>query len=263
MGETAKKPGSETGDLERKIVTHPAFQRVIESASSKSEGFHEALAEVETHYNAMETENGRLRQELEKTRQALERAEKERERYRPLAIRDGLTGAYNHLYFQEQLETEIKRSGRSGRPVSLIMMDLDYFKMFNDNYGHQAGDYVLKELNKIAGKVLRESDIFARYGGEEFAVILPDTDEKKAEEVAERLRKAVENAGMTYKGQKLEVTLSLGVISEKTESADDIITKADNLLYTAKDLGRNCVVSRNFLEDELDIDLSLYGSEKQ
>jgi len=251
MGEPAEQP-DEREDLDKKVLTHPAFQEVRDLASSQPDEFHAAMATIEDGYSAMEQKVRDLEEKLEAERKEKERYRKEIDRLKPLTIRDGLTGAYNHRYFMDQLETEVRESNRYHNPLSLMIIDIDHFKGFNDNHGHQAGDYVLRCLTEIATNVLRETDIFARYGGEEFAAIMPNTSEKEAEEAAERLRQAVESYDLRYMGQKLSITISVGVASHKTESADDLITKADQPLYVAKDLGRNCVVSRSFAEDVLE-----------
>ncbi|MBW2966756.1 diguanylate cyclase [Candidatus Woesearchaeota archaeon] len=266
MGEPAEKSNKE--DLEGKVLTHPALQRVKELGSSESSGFYQAIQEaeksykdIEQKYNESEQKVKELEQRLEKERQENERQKKEIDRLKPLAIKDGLTAAFNHRYFVDQLEAGIKEASAENKPLSILMIDIDHFKEFNDNYGHKAGDYVLKQLSFIANTVLRDTDIFARYGGEEFAVIMPNTNEEEAEKAAERLRKAVENAPLHYIGQKLDVTISIGVAPYTSESVDDLIIKADQPLYAAKDLGRNCVVSRSYAK-ELGIDLSLYGGKK-
>ena len=276
MGEPAENQ-TERGGIEGKVLTHPAFQKARELANPES-GFYRALAAIEKDYRALEEENARLREEL-KAKKSVDwtdfdqslarleedlRAEKERNaRLEPLAITDGMTGAYNHRYFMEQLETEIKRSNRNKRPLALLFTDIDNYTDFNNTYGHQAGDYVLQELVRISKGVLRETDIFARYGGEEFVAIMPDASEEEAEIAAERLRKVIENTKLYYKGQELNFTISIGVAPHRSESSDDLITNADKLMYLAKDLGKNCVVSRKFAEDELDVDLSLYSGKKQ
>jgi diguanylate cyclase (GGDEF)-like protein len=248
MGEPAKKGDSEEGTLDEKVLTHPNFQALREKDSSSS-GFYRAIATVEDAFRTIEAENQRLKDEVE--------------RLRPLVVRDGLTGAYNHRYFREQLEIAVKESSRYSNPLSLMMIDIDHFKRFNDTYGHQAGDYVLKHLTEIAVGVLRETDIFARYGGEEFTVIMSNTTEEDAGIAAERLRQKIENTEFKYKGQKLDVSVSVGVASRKSESADDIIKIADKLLYIAKDSGRNRAISRDFAEKELGIDLALYRAKEE
>ncbi len=165
-----------------------------------------------------------------------------------LSQHDGLTNLYNYRSFREKLQQEITRSDRTKKPLSLMMLDIDHFKRFNDNFGHQAGDEVLKELSAIITSQCRckTLDACCRYGGEEFAVILPELDIDKALTVAERLRKAVENAVFTFKEQKLKgaVTVSLGVASVSEEnglSPEELLKKADDALYLSKRNGRNRV----------------------
>ena len=254
MGEPAERRKAERGDLEEKVVSLPAFDRLREQGSSESSGFYRALEEAEKEYTQMEARlNESERQSQEKDVQISE--------LKKMAFRDGLTGAYNHRYFIDSLEAEVKEAEAEGNPLSLLVIDIDHFKMFNSMYGHKAGDYVLRQLTHVAADVLRDTDIFARYGGEEFAVIMPMTAEKEAEEAAERLRNAVKDADLEYRGKKLNVTISVGVASHNTESADDLFTKADQVLYAAKHLGRDCVVSRSYAE-ELGVDSSQYSSEK-
>ncbi|MDD5687738.1 MAG: sensor domain-containing diguanylate cyclase [Elusimicrobia bacterium] len=165
------------------------------------------------------------------------------------AITDGLTELYIHKYFHNRLEKEMDRAKRFNQTISLIMFDIDYFKNFNDVYGHQVGDLALVHLSKILRNTMRLSDILARYGGEEFAVILiPDPKMEQTVElvksIAERLRKNVENSPLEIKGQKLKITISIGIVSwhgEKRIDKDKLIKMADDALYTAKRSGRNRV----------------------
>jgi len=170
------------------------------------------------------------------------------EKIQLLSQHDGLTGLYNHRMFLEKLEQEINRLERTGKTLSLMMLDIDHFKQFNDNFGHQVGDSVLKELAVI---ILAQSrshsiDICCRYGGEEFAIIMPELGLQGAFNVAERLRKTVENTLFTLKDNKREgkVTISLGVaaiISGEELSPAKLINKADDALYLSKRNGRNQV----------------------
>lgn len=157
---------------------------------------------------------------------------------------DGLTKCYNKTYFNNALDTEVKKSKVTGSPLSLIIFDLDHFKKLNDNYGHDAGDYVLKELAGVlrAGGV-RQGDVFARYGGEEFVVLLPQTNLKQAFEIAERLRKLVEKHHFVYEGQRLPVTASIGVADYRqgVNTGTDLFKRADEAVYKSKDGGRNQV----------------------
>jgi diguanylate cyclase (GGDEF)-like protein len=170
------------------------------------------------------------------------------EKIQQLSQRDGLTGLYNHRMFVEKLEQEINRLQRTGKMLSLIMLDIDHFKQFNDNFGHQVGDTVLKELSVIIlGQSRSHSiDICCRYGGEEFAIIMPELELQNAVSVAERLRRAVENHMFPLKDNKREgkVAISLGAAACKSGeelTAEELTKKADDALYTAKRNGRNQV----------------------
>ncbi len=157
---------------------------------------------------------------------------------------DGLTGCYNKMYFNNQCELEVKKSKVTGAPLSLIIFDLDHFKTLNDNYGHDAGDFVLKELSGLIRKNgVREQDVFARYGGEEFVILLPKTNLKQSYEIAERLRKLVESHQFVYDDQRLPVTASIGVADYRQGvlNGNDLFRRADNAVYKAKDNGRNQV----------------------
>jgi diguanylate cyclase (GGDEF)-like protein len=165
-----------------------------------------------------------------------------------LSQNDGLTGLYNHRMFVEKLEQEISRMRRTGKTLSLLMLDIDHFKQFNDNFGHQVGDAVLKELSMImlAQSRSHSMDICCRYGGEEFAIIMPELELKNALAVAERLRKAVENHLFPIKENKREgkVTISIGVAAVKDGeelTPEKLTKKADDALYDSKRNGRNQV----------------------
>lgn len=163
-----------------------------------------------------------------------------------LAHLDGLTGAFNRKYINEYLATETKRCKDLGLPLSIIILDLDHFKSINDKFGHLAGDYVLKEcISLIKEKVLRVSDVLGRYGGEEFCIILSEAPVKRARDVAERTRIAIEEHKFEYNNKILPITISLGVaeISERINTSEEIIDEADANLYKAKTSGRNQVCS--------------------
>ncbi|MFL5318021.1 MAG: diguanylate cyclase [Myxococcaceae bacterium] len=159
-----------------------------------------------------------------------------------ISVTDGLTGLFNHKRFQEELASEVLRAQRNGRPLSVLMIDVDHFKRFNDRFGHPAGDKLLRELAATLQKELRATDILARYGGEEFAVILPETPAEMAAQAAERLRNAVDqklNAG----DPEHHVSISVGVATRRDkEDAPQLIVDADKALYRAKNSGRNRVV---------------------
>lgn len=163
-----------------------------------------------------------------------------------LAIMDGLTGIWNHRWFQIQLAQELDRAERFGRPFSLLVMDIDDFKRFNDTYGHQVGDFVLVELARRVKSAVRDVDMFARYGGEEFELLLSETDAWGGNSAAEKIRLAIGSTPFetSLAPEPLRVTVSIGVASYPaagTEAAS-IFRAADKAMYEAKALGKNRVV---------------------
>ncbi len=165
------------------------------------------------------------------------------EKTRKLAIIDGLTGIYNYRHFRETLENEIKRANRYHHLLSLIMIDVDNFKKYNDAYGHLEGDILLTKIAYLITKHTRGIDIVARYGGDEFVVISPETDKNQAIEVAERVRIEIVDKFFKKKEVYNKVTLSMGVASFPSDAVcvDDLIRKADIALYKAKRTKRNKV----------------------
>jgi diguanylate cyclase len=164
-------------------------------------------------------------------------------RLKEAANRDGLTGLFGRRYLEERLTDEVARFKRYGRPFSVIMLDIDFFKDLNDNYGHVFGDFVLRRLAQILRDGVRSSDIAARYGGEEFALILPETDLDPAVSMAEKIRRTIEEAEFARGEIRAEVTASFGVTGCKADidHVHELIERADEALYMAKDDGRNAV----------------------
>jgi two-component system, cell cycle response regulator len=161
-----------------------------------------------------------------------------------LASTDGLTDLYNHRTFQERLAQEVDRANRYARPLSLVMIDVDNFKIYNDTYGHPHGDMVLRELARLLREMSRTSDIVARYGGEEFALILPETDRVRAQRIGHRLREQVEHH--PFPGEEGlpggALTISVGVATHTlTGTKEALLQNADAALYRAKHAGRNRV----------------------
>lgn len=160
-----------------------------------------------------------------------------------LSIRDRLTGLFNYGYFLDYLEKEYKRALRYQNPLAIVMMDVDHFKKFNDTYGHEMGNVVLKRVARIITKSIRNVDTAARYGGEEFIVTLPNANCQQAQTVAERIRKAIEKESFEVEGQKepVKVTISGGIACypAQAQDIDSLVFKADQALYAAKDGGRN------------------------
>ena len=169
------------------------------------------------------------------------------EELKELATKDALTGIANRRFFDEYLEKEWKRAQRDQYPFSIVMIDLDFFKAYNDTYGHQKGDTCLKEVATTIDEAMkRPADMAARYGGEEFALILPETSSEGAVSLAERLRKSIYDLNLEHKNSSCEprVTVSMGVATMKVDKESDfanLILKADKALYAAKDSGRNRV----------------------
>ena len=160
-------------------------------------------------------------------------------------LRDGLTGVFNRRYFDERMSSEIAFAQRHAKKLSLLMADIDHFKLINDNYDHPGGDAVLKQFARLVGQLIRTEDVFARYGGEEFVVICRETEEEQAAILAERIRQTVTNHRFQYKGARIPVSISIGVACLGDPSVDDsqtLITAADKALYQAKDQGRNRVI---------------------
>ncbi len=171
-----------------------------------------------------------------------------------LAYKDPLTSVYNRRYMDAHLDRKIMEIAETGKPVSVLILDLDHFKLVNDDYDHDAGDDVLREFAKRIGKGLRDSDMVARYGGEEFVVVMPDTEIDVARTVAERLREAVCNETFKLTGwdKDLTVTMSVGAActGDPQETSKALLIRADGALYKAKETGRNRVVCADVVPAE-------------
>jgi len=174
-----------------------------------------------------------------------DKGRKQRAMLERLSVHDGLTGLYNYGYFVGTLRDEIKRAERYETPLSFIMIDIDHFKEYNDIFGHEKGNKVLKKIAQVLVKGVREIDTVARYGGEEFAIVLPSVEKVKAVQVAERLREKV--ATLEFEGDKdhpvVKKTISAGVASypKNAKSDTELVVVADQALYLAKGGGRNRV----------------------
>ena len=164
-----------------------------------------------------------------------------------MAVTDGLTGLHNRRYMESHVSTLVEQAAARGKPLTVLVLDIDYFKSVNDTYGHDAGDDVLREFSMRLKKSIRGIDLACRYGGEEFVVVMPDTDMAVAAAVAERVRRgiATESFPISQGKQAIEVTISIGIASltSTTDTSADILKRADLALYRAKRDGRNRVVA--------------------
>ncbi|HTW46690.1 MAG TPA: diguanylate cyclase [Acidobacteriaceae bacterium] len=169
-----------------------------------------------------------------------------RQKLESQSIRDGLTGLFNRTFMEIALEREMSRAGRQGKQVAIMMADIDHFKTFNDSFGHEAGDIVLREVAETMRLGVRGEDIVCRYGGEEFIVIMPEISTRAALERAELLRRMVSDLALRYHGQPLrQVTISIGMAMypDNSDNADELLRSADHAMYAAKHKGRNLVVA--------------------
>ena len=162
-----------------------------------------------------------------------------------IRIRDGLTGIFNRRHLENTISKEFSRVKRYGSTLTFLLLDLDYFKKINDNYGHLAGDTVLRQSAKLISECIRDADTLGRYGGEEFGVILPETNLDGALVLAERLRKIVNQQKIQHDDLQLEVTVSIGVaeFAPDIDRYESLIDRADHALYQSKENGRNRVAA--------------------
>lgn len=169
-----------------------------------------------------------------------------REALRIQSVRDALTGLYNRRYLEETLEREVRRAVRADQELGILMLDLDHFKTFNDTYGHEAGDTVLRETGSFVARSIRAEDIVCRFGGEEFVVILPTANLEASRTRAERIRSKLRELTVLHNGQSLgRITVSIGVsaLPVNGTSSKELLEAADAALYQAKRAGRDCVAT--------------------
>jgi len=178
-------------------------------------------------------------------RREYQRLAQEREFYKVLSSIDGLTELYNYRYMHQYLRVELEREKRYKRHLSLLMVDIDDFKNYNDLYGHVVGDMVLRRLASILRNATRGCDVICRYGGEEFAIMLPETSKEEAIIVCERIRKSVAMTPMVDEKDNsvgtISVTIGLAAFPEDADNKDDLIDNADKALYQGKRAGKNCI----------------------
>ncbi len=202
----------------------------------------EYRSEEDSRESALTAQLADMQQKLHEMEKLAEVAQHAIEEQRKKAMHDALTGLPNREAYDQRLDQEITRLQRYGNKLSLMVCDIDLFKRINDNYGHLAGDKVLKIIAKSLQINLRDSDFIARFGGEEFVALMPETSKEEAKLVADKLRQKIENSPFSFKKEPVQITISFG-ISEfaQNESADEVFARADKALYEAKDNGRNQV----------------------
>jgi diguanylate cyclase (GGDEF)-like protein len=215
------------------MISHGRVIGILQAESSRLNRFtdiDQKVAAILAASAAMAYENSRLHGELEK-----------------MVIIDELTGVFNYRFFAERLNDEIKRATRYHQPLSLIMVDLDWFKRVNDTHGHEAGNMLLRGVVRVISLNIRDTDVLARYGGEEFIIILPQTDHDDARLIAERIRSEVEHSafGDGIKFPRLKATVSVGITTypDNGRSEDELVQLVDQAMYLAKGSGKNAVVT--------------------
>lgn len=166
------------------------------------------------------------------------------ERYKELAFTDNLTGLFNRRYIEDFIQSRLDDFRRLAVPFCVLFLDIDHFKAFNDQYGHEMGDEVIKMVGNSCSMMIRSSDIFGRFGGEEFVSVLTGSNEQNMFVIAETMRTIVENTGLRSNDDALKVTISIGATIARTEdTVESLIKRADDLLYTSKESGRNKVTT--------------------
>jgi diguanylate cyclase (GGDEF)-like protein len=234
------KQGDKTRDIPVIFVT------ANNQEEDESRGFEAGVVDYITKPVRASIVKARVRTQLELKRY--------QDHLKSLSTIDGLTGIANRRKFDETLETEWRRARRNQSALSLIMMDIDYFKAYNDNYGHLAGDECLKRLASELGEICRRpADLFSRYGGEEFVMLLPDIDSRGAASMADRVQEKVRGIRIPHAYSLVadHVTFSMGVatmVPQDDQTQFDLINAADNLLYIAKQNGRNQIRAEAVVE---------------
>jgi len=196
----------------------------LEAANRETEALRDKFAVLKLKADQLQNENRSLVRELQF---------------------DVLTGAFTRRAYERRLAQELERFERYARIFSMVMFDVDQFKRVNDTYGHTVGDKCLGEIIKKIKSMLRRVDLLARYGGDEFVILLPETDQERAEQVAEKIRQEIELTQFIYRGQAVPITISLGLTQVRSDAADpeELVNLADQALYRAKNLGGNRVAA--------------------
>ena len=235
VADLAKNVASDVGDHVAKMKAISADLAGIDRESAEANGA------VFTALDQMLAANTELQDRLAQAEKQLETQAAEIKAHESEARTDSLTNISNRRAFDDELKRRLSEWQRKRIPCTLVLLDIDFFKKFNDTHGHQVGDEVLRQVARVLKAQSRESDLPCRYGGEEFGVILPTTDAPSARIVAERIRAAIEESVTQYEGKTLKVTCSIGMSQfEASDEVGGIIRRADEALYASKKAGRNC-----------------------
>jgi len=221
-------------ELKEAVISSLTF--IQDAVREKREKDASRMTVVEERMGTLKETINRMKEEVSSAKQRAHELEKE-------ILVDPLTGVYNRRAYDKQIKEELQRFIRYGRPFSVIILDVDHFKSVNDLYGHAVGDLCLKEIINRVQPMMRESDFLARFGGEEFVVLLPETERKGAGEAAEKLRQCIEKTEFLHRGDKVAITISLGVaqITSDDPTSETLFARVDQALYRAKNEGRNRV----------------------
>ncbi|MGE4518742.1 MAG: diguanylate cyclase [Desulfobacteraceae bacterium] len=235
-------------DLNENVSASQSLEEVKNAVVSKLNTIkiviHRKNTEDKKHQELVQKKFVQMQQKLLLFKNEMVEADKKLKKMEKDLLLDPLTGAYNRRAYDKRVKEEVERYFRYNTKFSMILFDVDYFKNINDTYGHDIGDKCLSEIIKRVAPLLRESDFLARYGGEEFAVLLPETNLEGAANVAEKIRKTIEEISFVYKKEKITITVSLGAceIKDGDSGYDSLFSRLDKAMYEAKDSGRNKVV---------------------
>jgi diguanylate cyclase len=228
-----------TSDVHDDVGRHASRVAEISGELSSEDVFGSPAVVVEAASGLLEA-NRVLQQDLSEARAEIQSQRSQLESYMQQAVTDALTGLANRRGFDQEMNRRTAHLRRGGPPLALLLVDVDHFKQFNDEHGHQAGDAVLSQVADVLTDSTRQMDFLARYGGEEFGVILPGTTLEEAKVVADRIRCAVDLHAFKFGNRRLHVTVSAGLAqAERTEESAPLISRADKALYAAKNGGRN------------------------
>jgi diguanylate cyclase len=231
---------------ERQKAKEDALEYALKISKERQEKLSAQAEAISAQKQANENLELEVKERTKQLQQAMKDLEQANSKLKLISNLDELTNLYNRRYFNSRFEAEFKRAQRMERILSVIIIDIDHFKMINDEYGHLVGDACLKSVANVLKKcVTRPQDTVSRFGGEEFTILLPDTSREGVLHVAERILNAVSNEKVNFEGLSLNMTVSIGIVFKmptRTDQAEDLLEKADMALYKAKHAGRNCIV---------------------